>query len=337
VLAWTWVYGVPPSFCHAVRMAARRRWGWSVGAVVLAIAGLGLAQAPVAGATQLPGNARASHAIDVSRGDFAGLVEIQAGRRLYLECRGKGSPTVVLEAGGGDTSDVWSLRLPDSHQTPVMSAVARYTRVCAYDRPGTVTPSGQPSRSDPVPLPRPLSQMVGDLHALLGAAHVPGPYVLVGHSMGGLLSRLYAGTYPDDVAGFVSVDAAHEIFYEAFEALLTPEQYQVPGLEIDIVATATAMRQARVQQPLRPMPMIVLEHSRDAKRFPNPFSFPTTYPLAALERAFQAAQDDLTALVPDARHRIAQHSGHNIHVEQPALVNRSIRQVVSAARAATRR
>ena len=161
---------------------------------------------------------------------------------------------------------------------------------------------------------------------------MPGPYVLVGHSLGGLLSRLYAGTYPAQVAGFVSVDAAHEIFYEAFEALLTPDQYQVPGLEIDVVATATAMRLARVQQPLRPMPMIVLEHSRNAKRFPNPFSFPTTYPLAALERAFQAAQDDLTELVPGARHRIAQRSGHNIHVEQPALVNLSIRQVVSDVR-----
>jgi pimeloyl-ACP methyl ester carboxylesterase len=78
--------------------------------------------------------------------------------------------------------------------------------------------------------------------------------------------------------------------------------------------------------------MIVLEHSRNAKRFPNPFSFPTTYPLAALERAFQAAQDDLTELVPGARHRIAQRSGHNIHVEQPALVNLSIRQVVSDVR-----
>jgi len=196
-------------------------------------------------------------------------VTIQGGRRLYLECHGRGSPTVVLEAGGGDTSDVWSFAPPGSQQTPVQTAVARYTRVCAYDRPGTVSPSGRPSRSDPLPLPRSVAQIVGDLHALLGAAHVPGPYVLVGHSLGGLLSRLYAGTYPAQVAGFVSVDAAHEIFYEAFEALLTPDQYQVPGLEIDVVATATAMRLARVQQPLRPMRMIVLEHSRNAKRFPT--------------------------------------------------------------------
>jgi pimeloyl-ACP methyl ester carboxylesterase len=319
-------------------MLGLRRSTWSVGAVLLAVAGLMVAQAPMAGATEAtrPTAARAAAAVGAARGDFAGLVEIDGGRRLYLECRGQGSPTVVLESGGGDSADVWSLQLPDTHQTPVIEAVARYTRVCAYDRPGTVQASGQPGRSDPVPLPRPASQIVADLHALLGAAHVPGPYVMVGHSLGGLLSRLYAGTYPDEVAGFVSVDAAHEIFYEAFGALLAPDQYQVPGLEIDVVATAAAMRQARVQQPLRPMPMIVLEHSRNAKRFPNPFGFPTTYPLAALERAFQAAQDDLTELVPGARHIIAQRSAHNIHVEQPALVNRSIRQVVSAVRSHAR-
>jgi pimeloyl-ACP methyl ester carboxylesterase len=307
-------------------MAALRRSLVSLGAVMLAVGGLTVAQAPVAGATA-PTRPTAA-----PPGDFSGLVEIGGGRLLYLECRGQGSPTVVLEAGGGDTSDVWSLRLPGSHQTPVMEAVARYTRVCAYDRPGTVSPTGQPSRSDPVALPRPVSQMVGDLHVLLAAADVPGPYVLVGHSMGGLVSRLYAGTYPDQVVGFVSVDAAHEIFYEAFEALLTPDQFQLPGLEFDVAATAAAMRIARVEQPLRPMPLIVLEHSRNEKRFPNPFGFPTTYPLAALERAFQAAQDDLTGLVPGARHRIAQQSEHNIHVDQPALVSQSIRQVLAAVR-----
>ena len=174
--------------------------------------------------------------------------------------------------------------------------------------------------------------MVRDLHALLRAARVPGPYVLAGHSMGGLVSRLYAGTYPHQVAGFVSIDAAHEILYEAFQARLTPEQYQSPGLEVDVAATSVAMRRARVQRPLRPMPMIVLEHSRNRKLFPNPFSFPATYPIRALERAFEASQRDLVRLVPGARLIVARRSAHNIHVEQPALVNRAIRRVVTAVR-----
>ena len=251
---------------------------------------------------------------------------------MYLECRGRGAPTVVLESGGGDGADIWSFRPPGFEGTPVLPAVARYTRVCAYDRPGTTLATGRPSRSDPVTLPRSASRIVRDLRALLRAADVHGPYVLVGHSMGGLMSRLYAGTYPRQVAGFVSIDAAHEIFYEEFEARLTPEQYETPGLEIDIVATAAAMRRARVQRPLRPMPMIVLEHSRNRKRFPNPFGFPATYPLAALERAFQASQDDLAELVPGARHIIAKRSAHYIHLDQPALVERAIREVVTTVR-----
>ena len=318
-------------------MAADRRPGWILGALVLAVAGLIVALAPTAAAAAPigPPAAQASRAgltADASRGDFAGLVEIERGRRLYLECRGRGAPTVVLESGGGDGADIWSFRPPDFQGTPVLPAVARYTRVCAYDRPGTTLASGRPSRSDPVPLPRSAARIVADLHALLRAARVPGPYVLVGHSMGGLMSRLYAGTYPRQVAGFVSIDAAHEIFYEEFQARLRPEQYETPGLEIDIVATAAAMRQARVQRPLRPMPMVVLEHSRNRKRFPNPFGFPSTYPLEALERAFQAAQDDLTTLVPGARHIIAKRSAHYIHLDQPALVERTIRRVVAAAR-----
>ena len=188
--------------------------------------------------------------------------------------------------------------------------------------------SGRASRSDPVPLPRSAAQIVADLHALLRAAHVRGPYVLAGHSLGGLLSRLYAGTHPGQVVGFVSIDAAHEIFYEEFQARLRPEQYETPGLEIDIVATAAAMRRARVQRPLRPMPMVVLEHSRNRQRFPNPFSFPETYPIAAIERAFQASQDDLTQLVPGARHLIARRSAHYIQLDQPAVVKRAIRRVV---------
>lgn len=305
-------------------------------ALVLAVAGLTVAAAPIAGATALTRPVAAPavnppYAGDAYRGSFAGLVTIKDGRGLYLECRGQGTPTVILESGGGDAADVWSFRPPGSRQTPVYPAVARYTRVCAYDRPGTTLASG-PSRSDPVPLPRPASQIVADLHALLRAAQVPGPYVLVGHSMGGLTSRLYAGTYPRQVAGFVSVDAAHEILYEAFEALLTPDQAQPPGAELDIVATAAAMRRARVEKPLRPMPMVVLEHSRNRKRFPSPFGWPATYPLAALERAHQAAQDDLATLVPGARHIIARRSAHNIHLDQPALVNREIRRVVTAVR-----
>jgi pimeloyl-ACP methyl ester carboxylesterase len=311
-------------------MAERRRPHRSTAALILAA----IVAATLAPSTAVAAGPQSSNAqtVGASRDDFAGLVRIKGGRRLYLECRGQGSPTVLFEAGHGNSADIWSFREPGSRKTPVLPAVARYTRVCAYDRPGTFRQSGRPSRSDPVRLPRSAHQIVADLHALLRAAHVPGPYVLVGHSMGGLIARLYAGTYPRQVAGFISIDAAHEIPYEAYAALLEPEQYQAPGTEIDVVATAAAMRRARTQRPLRSMPMVVLEHSRDRKRFPNPFGFPPNFPIAALERAFQAAQDDLASLVPGTRHVVAQSSEHNIQIDQPRLVRREIRRVVNAVR-----
>ena len=87
--------------------------------------------------------------------------------------------------------------------------VAQFTRVCACDRPGT--PVGEkPSRSDPVPQPTTAGTAVADLHALLTAAGEAGPYVLVAHSYGGLIGRLYASTYPDNVSGLVLVDALSE-------------------------------------------------------------------------------------------------------------------------------
>jgi pimeloyl-ACP methyl ester carboxylesterase len=103
-----------------------------------------------------------------------------------------------------------------------MPAVARFTRVCTYDRPGTrgVDPLDR-SRSDPVPQPFAGEDAVADLHALLRAAQVPGPYVVAGHSLGGLLVRLYASTYPDEVAGLVLVDATNE----QLRATLTPAQW----------------------------------------------------------------------------------------------------------------
>ena len=106
-------------------------------------------------------------------GDFAGLVDI-GGRKIYLECHGEGSPTVVLVAGGSSSARYWSddLLHPDAPRTMVMPEVAKFTRVCAYDRPGTyafINDEIFPSRSDAVTQPRTVSEMVDELHALLQA------------------------------------------------------------------------------------------------------------------------------------------------------------------------
>jgi len=267
----------------------------------------------------------------------AGLVTLPDGRRIYMECRGSGSPTVILESGTGNGGDIWSFRDPGSHKPEVLPAVARFTRVCTYDRPGTSLQSGAPSRSDPVPQPRTVAQDVAELHDLLVAAHIRPPYVLAGHSFGGMILRLFAGTYPHQVRGFVSIDAAEEIYYGAYLALLTPEELSPPGIETSIAGAAAEMWQARVDQPLRAMPMIVLEHSRDRRRVPNPFDAPPDLPILQLEQAFQASQDDLASLVPHTRHIIATRSGHYIQLQQPELVIGSIRSVVDRARRGARR
>ncbi len=117
------------------------------------------------------------------------LVDI-GGRRMNVYCTGTGSPTVILDAGFGDTMESWyRVQLP----------IARTTRVCSYDRAGM-------GFSDGTPVARNASAVVSDLHRLLRAARIAPPYVLVGHSIAGLYATLYADRFPSEVRGMVLVD-----------------------------------------------------------------------------------------------------------------------------------
>jgi pimeloyl-ACP methyl ester carboxylesterase len=136
------------------------------------------------------------------------LVDI-GGRRINLDCIGSGAPTVVLMAGISSWSPVWYKTQP---------VIAQKTRVCAFDRASF-------GFSDPAPRPQILSDTVNDLHAALEAASVPGPYVLVGHSLGGVEARLYAQRWPQDVAGMILVDTS-----PAGEGLIEENQ---PGVADD--------------------------------------------------------------------------------------------------------
>ena len=145
--------------------------------------------------------------------DFAGLVDIGGGRKIYMECRGSGSPTVVLISGKGNRADIWNVPNPEKPGPTVFPEVARFTRVCAYDRPGTTGAlASEPSRSDPVPEPVTAAEGVSDLRALLTASKEVGPFVLAGHSIGGLISRLYASTYPQTYPASSSSTHSRRIF-----------------------------------------------------------------------------------------------------------------------------
>lgn len=262
---------------------------------------------------------------------------------MYIECRGTGGPTVVLIAGYGNRGSAWSVLSPGVPAPAVLPGTSGFTRVCAYDRPGTVGESvddpAERSRSDPVPQPRSPEDTVADLHALLLAARVPGPYVLAAHSLGGLYARLYAAAHPDDVVGMVLVDAAHERYNAELRRLLTPEQLaqvqggpsslreRYPDVElVDADRGDALLAQTRTAVPLRPIPLAVLTRGQ-AVEVPIP-----GFPVAELERSWRALQDDLATLTPAARHSIAARSGHDIYQDEPALVVEAIRQVVTGAR-----
>lgn len=122
------------------------------------------------------------------------LVRLSDGRALNLRCSGNGETVVLLEAGGTSDSTTWYR---------VQPRLAALTRVCAYDRAGY-------GFSDEGPLPRDLDAYVADLHALIEAAHIPVPVLLVGHSLGGNIVRSYAQRYPQQVAGLVLVDPSEQ-------------------------------------------------------------------------------------------------------------------------------
>src|SRR5918998_351813 len=126
---------------------------------------------------------------------------------LHIDCVGHGSPTVVLEAALGNTSAQW---------VRVRQQVSKVTRVCTYDRAGMGWSEGGPE-------PRDATRITGELHALLEGAGVEGPYVMVGHSFGGLYARAHAARYPGQTAGVVLVDSSHP---DQFERLPDgPENY----------------------------------------------------------------------------------------------------------------
>ena len=196
--------------------------------------------------------------------------------RCTWSARAKDVPTVVFVAGAQDRAETWSTTQDPSEQA-VLPAIAQTNRVCAYDRPGTLLATGEgpedflPSRSDPVDQPTTLQDHVDDLHALLKASgEGKRPYVVVGHSMGGAVSRLYASEYPKDVSGLVLV---HPTPHEAAN-LITEEEWALwkpllggppseealelyPALEWS--DNDRNLEQASAAEELKPMPFIAFQ------------------------------------------------------------------------------
>lgn len=134
------------------------------------------------------------------------LVAVDGTRRLNLYCIGSSSPTVLLDAGSGNSMATWR---------HVQTGIAKTTRVCAYDRAGL-------GFSDAATRPSDLKNIVDDLRLLVAAAPIARPFVYVGHSLAGAFGLLYVATYPDHIAGAVMVEPAFAGQVPALEAQLPP-------------------------------------------------------------------------------------------------------------------
>jgi pimeloyl-ACP methyl ester carboxylesterase len=213
----------------------------------------------------------------------------------------------------------------------VFSQISKFTRVCAYDRPGTTRNDNVVTDSTPVRQPTTAQQGVADLHTLLITAKEPRPYILVGQSWGGLIARLFASTYPDEVAGLVLVDPASEFL----KSSLTPEQWAtyikatkklIDSTGLEAPDHARTIDQLHRIPRVRPMPIVVLTSD---KRFDFGAGGPETW------LAWRTAHDRLAKLL-NAKHVSDTNSGHAIQMEQPRLVIDAIREVVEAVRGGRR-
>lgn len=288
------------------------------------------------------------------------MVEVD-GRRLHVLCTGSGSPTVVIVPSLGASSVEW---------IGIQRELIPDHRVCLYDRGGL-------GWSDPAPRRRNLGRLADELHALLKAAEVPGPYLLVGHSIGGLIARLFTYRHQADVAGLVLVDSSHEEQFERLPTMMgrrdielralrsrlrwlgvirarvdlgldasyrTCAEYESPPDLVECnVALALTSRKRRAtagemlgwragsrqvqaeRRHLGDLPVTVVSRTGEPG---VPVDAPYGQPKRRDEEAvWLDQQTEMAAISSRSRHVVSAAAGHNVHLDDPALVVGEIRRM----------
>lgn len=267
------------------------------------------------------------------------------GREVHFNCTGEGSPTVILEAGLGGGSVDWEL---------VQGDAAKFTRVCSYDRAGIAWSSSGEN-------PRNADRVAAELHRFLEIAKIAPPYVLAGHSIGGIYVQLFAARHPDEVMGIVLVDSSH------------PDQLTgIPGIPAFVpyaIKTTAPFGAARLVNAIEEVPARVSPEMQ-AKRAALYSSIRSAFtnademaavadsltdlratplslgdkPLIVLSRGnsdgstpeieakWRELQTDLVKLSLNGKQIIAAKSGHYIHFAEPELVVEAIREITTLAK-----
>jgi pimeloyl-ACP methyl ester carboxylesterase len=268
------------------------------------------------------------------------MVTLGDGRRLHLLCEGEAGPVIVVEQGAGEPSLLWRA---------IQEEARSFSRFCLYDRAGYLW-------SPAAPGPRSIEDRAEDLHAMLERAGLPGPYVLVAHSYGGLVVRAFARRFPEEIAGLVMVDAIEEsiAFHPAYQRFLRraspfvallrggamvglprlfgtlfggrPKDADEAAMSAATVRpsfyAAIADDMASLRRPpedfggLGDTPLIVLTHGRP---FPGPF--------AALEPFWRSGQERHAALSTRGELRVAENSNHMIAGDEPEVVLKALRDM----------
>jgi pimeloyl-ACP methyl ester carboxylesterase len=327
LLSWVWppaLVGLAIWMVIQVRRHLRGRGRWLVVPMIatLLVFAIGGGLATVSAATVSSTPTATGRMIDVG------------GHRLYIECTGSGGPAVILQAGLGASSSSWAGIAP---------AVAATTTVCTYDRAGH-------GRSDEAAAPQDGIALATDLHTLLERAGVPGPYVLVGHSSGGPYVRVFAGRYPDEVAGMVLLDPQPADAFAALPdypgtysmfrtvAALSPSLARIGllgpllGLSADestaaaargardeVFALPTALQQAQALTSLGDRPLIVLTAG------------------SGQQAGWLSAQDRMVGLSSTGVHRVLAEATHNSLISgiDAGASKQAILDVLASVRAGT--
>lgn len=231
------------------------------------------------------------------------------GIKLYYEYFGEGrnKATIVCDSGYGYTLANWQ---------PIQDKVSQIAKMFIYDRDG-LGKSGKSGR------PRHSKQIVENLHKLLKKASITPPYILVGHSFGGVNVRLYAHTYPEEVVGIILLDSCHEDQNEKvaplFKENVQKDYYNQFTEEGTLCEFEEGLKQVRNAQSLGTTPLVVLSAGLQPHHTKESLS------------AWMSLQEELVKLSEKGEQIIVENAGHNIHIDCPQVVINTIKRMLETA------